>query len=194
MDVSILIVYVIFLVIGIVFGAGVVYAATRDSKTQKASVKLDIDLLREEVRYLKNSIDGLRKELEYVREKIGDGKKADGSPNKIAELPPDELSAYLNNIFFQQLELVADSKISTMDHAALEKLYGRSLVELINYLGEDTIDAIDSYYGNDYVQKYTKLIFEVMEKRNYLTLLLDQRVESPELLKVFTRTNKTGGN
>ena len=85
--------------------------------------------------------------------------------NAIATLPQQEFGNFLAISFAKMLELKSASQISEVDPEAEEKLYAEATAALIDYLGPDTIDAIDYYYGDDYIHRWAKASYMLLIKR-----------------------------
>ena len=102
--------------------------------------------------------------------------------NKIALLEPPQLITYLTSIFSKMLELSAVTHISDKDHGAAEKLYGYALAETIAYLGKDTLDAIDYYYGKDFIYRWSYSSYRLAETRGYISRIITKEATHENLL------------
>ena len=91
--------------------------------------------------------------------------------NHIGTLPVKELDEYLTDLFMTKLELCAAQDVSIRDPSAAVILYGRALSEVITYLGEDNIHAIEYFYGKGYIEKWCAHRYRLMENRGSLPAL-----------------------
>ena len=85
--------------------------------------------------------------------------------NKIALMSPKDLNTYLTQTFAKMLEVESQARVSEKDFEATTKLFAYSLVALMDFLGPETIDAIDYYYGKDYVQRWAQYSYRLIEAR-----------------------------
>ena len=85
--------------------------------------------------------------------------------NKIALMSPKDLNTYLTQTFAKMLEVESQAHISEKDFEATTKLFAYSLAALVDFLGPETIDAIDYYYGKDYVQRWAQYSYRLIEAR-----------------------------
>jgi len=100
--------------------------------------------------------------------------------NAIATLPPKEFGEFLTTAFAKMLELKCSSQISEVDHEAEEKLYSEALAALYKYLGEETVAAIDYYYGKDYIYRWGENAYALLSKRGITQQIIknDMRYEA----------------
>ena len=96
--------------------------------------------------------------------------------NKYISLTPQELDDRLINIFALQLELSAVSDISEKDPDAPGLLYGHALEGMMRFIGNHSIDAIDYYYGEDYISKWCEMHYRILENRGVLSKIITRQV------------------
>ena len=87
--------------------------------------------------------------------------------NKIAMLPVKDLNTYLAGIFSRYIEL--DGEFNTIrDNQVQEKLFTDVQADVLKFLGDETVHAIEYYYGDRYIEKWTGLAYLILEKRRKL--------------------------
>ena len=101
-------------------------------------------------------------------------KKTDMQYKKLIQLSPKELDDYLGMIFGYFLELNAESRVSERDHEVVTKLYASTLSSMLEYLGEDVIEAFDYYYGKEYIEKWCQLRYLLLENRRTLSKVINK--------------------
>lgn len=74
--------------------------------------------------------------------------------NKIATIKQSELNTLLAVTFARKLVLCSDQDISEKDPDAHEALLAHAQSAVIKFLGEETVAAIDYYYGKDYIHRW----------------------------------------
>lgn len=95
--------------------------------------------------------------------------------NKIANMSPDELDKYLSMMFGNCLEIVSTAKISERDPDGDVKLYAGTLEQLTNYLGEDTVRALDFYYGEGYLERWCQMRYNLLNIRGQLYPIINKQ-------------------
>ena len=98
--------------------------------------------------------------------------------NKFIGLSPDELDQFLAKIYSFELELAAVSNISEKDPSAEEKVYETAKEAVLDYLGSETISAIDYYYGTGYVIRWCELRFRYLENTGILKQIIDKNANA----------------
>lgn len=96
--------------------------------------------------------------------------------NKIALMSPQDLSAYLTQSFAKMLELESQASISEKDPDATTKLFAVSLAALLRFLGDETVAAIDYYYGKDYVQRWAEYSYRLIEARRLTDSVINKNM------------------
>lgn len=107
--------------------------------------------------------------------------RTDNKYNKYISLTPSELDARLSVIFSQQLELISLTKISEKDPDAAPLLYALAVERVIVYLGPETIEAINYYYGEGYVIRYCETMYKLLENRGIITNIIEKRITSDKI-------------
>ena len=92
--------------------------------------------------------------------------------NKIATLPPDELDAYLSKIFAMTVARAFDTDVSDKDPDVASKLYFKTSERLVNYLGPETIDAIEYYYGKEYIIRWCEMHYMYLTRNGTIAKLI----------------------
>lgn len=92
--------------------------------------------------------------------------------NAIATLPPKEFGEFLTTMFAKMLEIKSASQVSDADPKADERLYIEATGALIEFLGPETIDAIDYYYGADFIYRWTRNSYALLSKRGITTKII----------------------
>lgn len=137
-----------------------------------AMVALSIGFYRRAKRYAKLQ-EMLTKRLE---------KRLQNKYNRIATLEPKDLGAFLTKAYAQSLELAAIANTSENDPDAQEVLSVAALATLRKYLGEDTVEAIDYYYGSDYLGRWTMQVFRLLENRGVLPTIIKQELTAEGIM------------
>lgn len=106
--------------------------------------------------------------------------------NKIAAMTPSQLTNYIGGIFSRYLELNGELG-SDKDNLAVERLFTSTLSDTLVYIGEDTLEAIEYYYGDQYVEKWAKLAHQLLEKRRKLGGVVRGETSYEELEQLLTR-------
>lgn len=94
--------------------------------------------------------------------------------NRIATMKPEELEAYLSTIFAKMVSLAYDADVSDKDPDIAGKLFFKSTERMITYLGSETIDAIEFYYGKDYVFRWCQLNYTYLSKSGVVQKILKE--------------------
>lgn len=97
--------------------------------------------------------------------------------NAIATLPPKELGDFLANLFGKMLELKSASQVSELDPVAEERLYAEATAALMKYLGPETIDAIDYYYGDNYINRWAESSYMLLIKRGIAKNIIQKETQ-----------------
>lgn len=92
--------------------------------------------------------------------------------NKIATLSPSELSRFLTVIFSRKLILCSDQHVSEHEPNAHETLYAYALGATLEYLGPETVEAIDYYYGKDYINRWCHEAYLELEHSNVASSII----------------------
>lgn len=102
--------------------------------------------------------------------------RTDEKYNKYISLTPDELDKRLATIFSAMLELSSVIYVSEKDPSRAEILYTKATERLLIYLGNDTINAIEYYYGKGYVVRWCELQYQLLENHGELSKILEKQV------------------
>jgi len=83
--------------------------------------------------------------------------------NRIALLDYDKLNRVLSVMFSRYLILSSDANVSEKDPNAYQQLYASALAKMIEYLGPETMKALDYHYGDNYVIRWAESAFRSLE-------------------------------
>lgn len=92
--------------------------------------------------------------------------------NKIATMPPNDLEAYLSKIFAISVARASDTDVSDNDPDAASKLFFKTSERLINYLGPETVEAIEYYYGKDYIIRWCEMNYMNLTRNGVLAKII----------------------
>lgn len=107
--------------------------------------------------------------------------------NKIVSLTPAELHTYLSNIFLQTLELASDGAVVENDPEAVERIYTIASANLIKYIGPETYDAIDYYYGKHYLIRWARQVFDILESRGVIEKIIRKEMNADAAVSRLNR-------
>lgn len=110
-------------------------------------------------------------------------KRIDQSFNKFITLSPDELDKRLSTIFADQLELASATSVSEKDPNASVILYAKAFEGSIIFLGQKTIDAINYYYGDNYVIKWFETAYKILENRGLVSKIIQKEIYADVIRK-----------
>lgn len=96
--------------------------------------------------------------------------------NRIATMTTHELDQYLADIYSMVLEINSVSNVSEKDPKCNQNLYAYSITSMYEYLGSDTIDAIEYYYGKNFITKWCEYRYRILENRGILVRILSREV------------------
>lgn len=113
-------------------------------------------------------------------------KEIDEKYNMYISLTPDELDHRLVRIFSRSLELASVTFVSKNDPDAAPKLYAKAVEKTLVFIGDESIAAIDRYYGKDYVIKWCELAYALIENKGLLSKLIDKDAYADEIEKFLT--------
>lgn len=106
--------------------------------------------------------------------------------NKIATLPYDEFNSYMIATFSKAMEVVANREISKSDPDGDVSLYALATAEMVKYIGPETIEAIEYYYGKDYITRWSLLSYEMLEKRGIIkAIIISKEARSETIAKML---------
>lgn len=94
--------------------------------------------------------------------------------NKVASLSPNDLHRYLSVVFGRCLIFASDSDVAEKDPKAHETLYGAALSMFLEYLGDETIEAIEYHYGKDYLIRWAKASYRALEYENVASGIIEK--------------------
>lgn len=106
--------------------------------------------------------------------------------NKIATMTPNQLTVYLGGIFSRYLELNGELN-SEHDNTILERLFTQTQADLLEYLGQDTVNAIEYYYGSGYIEKWCQLAYFLLEKRKRLSGIVQGSATYGDIERTLSR-------
>lgn len=97
--------------------------------------------------------------------------------NRIATMAPRDLEDYLIGIFAQSLELASYQTVSKVDPDGEITLYATAMPIMIKKLGSETIEALDYYYGANYISRWSLMAYEMLEKRGVINTVIHAKSE-----------------
>lgn len=98
--------------------------------------------------------------------------------NRIATMSMAELNQYLADVYSIALELSAVSFVSENDPKHTETLYACSVAAVHTYLGEETIAAIEYYYGRGFVIKWCEQHYRLLENRQVILRVINRDIRA----------------
>lgn len=107
--------------------------------------------------------------------------------NRIATLSIHELDQYLADVYSMVLELSSVSNVSELDPKRDQNLYAYSITAMYEYLGSDTIDAIEYYYGKNFITKWCEYRYRILENRGVLLRILNREVTAEGIRPNITK-------
>lgn len=134
-----------------------------------------------------------RKLFKYAITKVEDAKKEADSIkkrteekyNKYAAMSVEELDNVLMLLFASHLETASLTDVAENDPNAAIKLYEKAVEQLTIYLSEDTISAIDYYYGKNYISKWCKLHFQLLENHGVISRIISKDIYAGGIMSVM---------
>ena len=123
------------------------------------------------IRFLLHSRDMKKKMLKQLEQF---DKRVKKNYNKVAALTVFELDQYLGQIFSICLEAASAEAVSDKDPNAAVILYAKALEKLQVYLGEDTIAALDYFYGKDYLIHWCEIRYSLLNTKKVLSGIIDR--------------------
>lgn len=110
--------------------------------------------------------------------------------NKIACLSPKELTDYIGNIFSRYLELVGEQETKN-DPEVIQRMYANALARTLEHIGDETVLAIEYYYGSQFIEKWSELAMLLLEKRRKLGQIMDDEIQYPDILSYLAQAMPT---
>lgn len=110
--------------------------------------------------------------------------------NKIAALSVFELDNYLGQIYSICLDLAAAEAVSNKDPNAAVILYAKSLEKIQLYLGEDTITALDYFYGKDYLIHWCETRYSLLNTKKVLNGIIERTQSTVTIKDAMDTSNK----
>ena len=107
--------------------------------------------------------------------------------NRIATMPYGEFNDYIIASFAKSLEIVSYQDISKLDPDGAVTLYALAVEQMLKYIGDETIEAIEYYYGKEYITRWTLLAYQLLEKRGIITAVISQKqMKAESIIKSLT--------
>lgn len=103
--------------------------------------------------------------------------------NKYIALSPQDLNSLLCTIFAAQLELSSTTQISELDPDRAAKLYLHATEGMIAYIGKESIDAINYYYGKDYIFRWCEMKYRLLENHGVIKRVIAKEMYSEAITK-----------
>lgn len=117
-------------------------------------------------------------------------KRTEEKYNKYIALTPAEFDERLIKIFSTQLELCAVSDVSEKDPDATGVLYAHALEGVMRFIGTRSIDAIDYYYGTDYISRWCEVHYRILENRGILSKVITRQIYSDTIARELRSIDK----
>ena len=108
--------------------------------------------------------------------------------NRFAMMSMRELEDWLCTILAQYLQ-VGVTKINPKDPDALARIITDVTVHIVNYIGEDNMKCIDTYFGDDFVIKWLSLKLRLIEDNNMIAKICDKTIYATGILNELRKTN-----
>lgn len=106
--------------------------------------------------------------------------------NRIATMPTSEFHEFLATAFSKAIEVVSYRDISKNDPDGSVSLYTLAVEEMLKYIGQETIEAVDYYYGKNYIPRWCFISYKLLEKRGVVTSVIDQKtIRSDTIMKMM---------
>lgn len=137
--------------------------------------------------HAKRTVDKAAKKAELIE------KKTKAEFNKVACLSVRELDSYLGGVFTNMLLISSMKDYTPTDPNGAVILYAKSLEAMLVYLGEDTIAAIESYYGKGFVERWCEVRYKILNQNGSLANIARQnftRMEFPQQAESNAKSTK----
>lgn len=106
--------------------------------------------------------------------------------NKYASMTLSELEPVLQSLYSQQLSIISAQLISENDPNARDILYAKSLEAMITYLGPETIEALDYYYGKNFITRWCETKYFLLENAAVISEIIDNKtIRSAQISKAM---------
>lgn len=92
--------------------------------------------------------------------------------NKIATMSPEDLDNYLTRIMSMIIQITITTDIADNDPDAAAILYGHLALNIENYLGPETVEAIEYFYGKDYITRWCELTYNYLDSKGDLASIV----------------------
>ena len=109
--------------------------------------------------------------------------RTDMQYNKYIALSPQDLNNLLCSIFAAQLELSSTTQISELDPDRAAKLYLHATEGTGAYIGKESIDAINYYYGKDYIFRWCEMKYRLLENHGVIKKVIAKEIYSETITK-----------
>lgn len=98
--------------------------------------------------------------------------------NKIATMKPEDLDNWLDKIFTSCIKMSIAAHYTPKDPINGETVYAHALVEMIKYIGPTTEEAINFFYGTDYIYRWCEMQYKLMDQTGTLSKLIETIIPS----------------
>ena len=112
-------------------------------------------------------------------------KRTQNKVSKIGSLSPTELDEYLSKLYSGFLITVTEISISEKDPYADGKLYAASVQAMLDFLGPETLRAIEYYYGEGYVIRWCEFRYKWLDNQGLLTQIINKSAKIESVEKAF---------
>lgn len=93
--------------------------------------------------------------------------------NKIATMKPEDLDIWLDKIFTSCIKMSIAAHYTPKDPINGETVYAYALADMVNYIGPTTEEAINFFYGTDYIYRWCELQYKLMDQTGALSKLIE---------------------
>jgi len=107
--------------------------------------------------------------------------RTDRQYNKYASLTIMELEPILRAAYSQQLALASALAVTIKDPNAVDLLYTKSVDGLLVYLGQETIDALNYYYGDGFILRWCETQFKLLENEGIISEIIAKTIKSAQI-------------
>jgi len=99
-------------------------------------------------------------------------KKIEMEYNKIATMSPKDLDEYLTRIMSMIIQITITTDIAENDPDAAAILYGNLAIGIEKHLGPETVEAIEYFYGKDYITRWCELTYNFLDSGGELATMV----------------------
>ena len=105
--------------------------------------------------------------------------------NKIATMDSEFFFNYIATMFSNVLLLESDTRVSENEPNVLSVLSEFTMEKMFEYIGDDAIDAIDYYYGSDFLDGWIQLSLRILEEEGILFNVIRKTAKFNDVYKTI---------